>query len=189
MLLEIIFLPLRKWSWIWDLVNLGQQVRQSQSDQRPQVENQHSVSTWSPTPNSPNSSPLPSLSPCGAALHLLPTARGCPCQSSCSWVLCGREVEWLVEAKSAALAFTSSAKQPNLPLQISCLLKRWVPLPWIRYQSLIIFILVWCILPRCAQHFLLSSLDLFIARLSHINQCYGLKLSILWLVRACRKAF
>lgn len=59
--------------------------------------------------------PLPSLSPCGAALHFLPTAQGCPFQASCSRVLFGREVEWLVEAKSAALAFASTSKTNKPP--------------------------------------------------------------------------
>lgn len=47
-------------------------------DQRSQVENQHSVSTWSPTPNSMNGSPLPSPSFVGQPCISFPQHREVP---------------------------------------------------------------------------------------------------------------
>lgn len=132
-LLEMVFLPLKKGSWLWELVNSGQQVRWSREAKiRGSKWKTNTVKAHGhPHPTAWTAAPCLPQALCGSpAFPSHSTGRFL--SSLLSWVLFGREVEWLLEAKWAASAFTSTSEQPNLPLQISCLLKWWVSFPWIR---------------------------------------------------------
>lgn len=139
------------------------------------MENQHSVSIWSPTANSTHSSPLPFPEPLRSSPAFPSHSTGMLLYLGAFWQRHGVAFRGKIGSLIIQIHFQTT-KPPLADFlfteMVGVLFTDQAAILDYLHFSLMHFALLCSTLPSFLS-------NLFIARLSHINQCYGLKLSVL----------